>query len=235
MQDVGLRFYSPGLGRWLSRDPIEEVGGPNLYLLVGNSPTILVDPIGLLSVSAEVRDYHGSVEWHKGRPSGTYLNTDSSGPGRYVNRHATIDSGIIGVTAWMDASTHLKGYWRNPDSFQMSNFLYGKLKICDCCCDGGKVEVRWELTASMSASGRVGGANVTSATFDGDTLIVRSNDPARTRAGSRLYNCPAPPACLELSFDVGAGWLDYDSMGAGVVSKARVAAVALCPSSGGTP
>ena len=25
------RFYSPGLGRWLSRDPIEERGGENLY------------------------------------------------------------------------------------------------------------------------------------------------------------------------------------------------------------
>ena len=30
------RYYSPELGRWLSRDPIEEQGGYNLYGMVGN-------------------------------------------------------------------------------------------------------------------------------------------------------------------------------------------------------
>ena len=32
------RYYSPELGRWLSRDPIEEKGGYNLYAMVGNDP-----------------------------------------------------------------------------------------------------------------------------------------------------------------------------------------------------
>ena len=30
------RYYSPELGRWLSRDPIEEQGGYNLYGMLGN-------------------------------------------------------------------------------------------------------------------------------------------------------------------------------------------------------
>ena len=30
------RYYSPELGRWLSRDPIEEQGGWNLYGMVNN-------------------------------------------------------------------------------------------------------------------------------------------------------------------------------------------------------
>ena len=30
------RYYSPELGRWLSRDPIGESGGVNLYAMVGN-------------------------------------------------------------------------------------------------------------------------------------------------------------------------------------------------------
>ena len=30
------RYYSPELGRWLSRDPIGEKGGVNLYAMVGN-------------------------------------------------------------------------------------------------------------------------------------------------------------------------------------------------------
>ena len=37
------RYYSPELGRWLSRDPIEEDGGYNLYGMVGNNVLILVD------------------------------------------------------------------------------------------------------------------------------------------------------------------------------------------------
>ena len=42
----GHRYYSPRLGRWLNRDPIEERGGPSLYLFVDSSPIDLVDPLG---------------------------------------------------------------------------------------------------------------------------------------------------------------------------------------------
>src|SRR6266487_1220596 len=31
----GFRYYNPSTGRWLSRDPIAERGGPNLYLFAG--------------------------------------------------------------------------------------------------------------------------------------------------------------------------------------------------------
>jgi hypothetical protein len=41
-------MYSPELGRWLSRDPIEEAGGPNRTAFMENSPVVFVDPLGLL-------------------------------------------------------------------------------------------------------------------------------------------------------------------------------------------
>ncbi|GDY15023.1 hypothetical protein LBMAG53_39010 [Planctomycetota bacterium] len=41
------RAYDPVVGRWLSRDPIGESGGMNLYGYVGNSPISLIDPLGL--------------------------------------------------------------------------------------------------------------------------------------------------------------------------------------------
>ena len=47
LQERGLRFYSPGLGRWLSRDPIGEPGGINLYVFADNSPVARRDAIGL--------------------------------------------------------------------------------------------------------------------------------------------------------------------------------------------
>jgi RHS repeat-associated protein len=41
------RVYSPSTGWWLSRDPIGELGGYNLYGFVGNSPLNKVDRLGL--------------------------------------------------------------------------------------------------------------------------------------------------------------------------------------------
>jgi RHS repeat-associated protein len=43
----GYRYYSPEMGRWISRDPIEEEGGINLYGMVGNDPVNQVDVLGL--------------------------------------------------------------------------------------------------------------------------------------------------------------------------------------------
>lgn len=40
------RHYSPSLGRWLSRDPIEEMGGLNLYCFCGNCPIGRFDELG---------------------------------------------------------------------------------------------------------------------------------------------------------------------------------------------
>jgi RHS repeat-associated protein len=41
------RAYDSRTGRWLSRDPITEAGGINLYSYVGNSPLLATDPLGL--------------------------------------------------------------------------------------------------------------------------------------------------------------------------------------------
>ena len=43
----GYRYYSPRLGRWLNRDPIEEDGGLNLYQYARNDPLRNRDPSGL--------------------------------------------------------------------------------------------------------------------------------------------------------------------------------------------
>jgi len=52
------RFYSPQLGRWINRDPIEEAGGINLYGFVGNDGVNHVDILGLVTdVDMEVLKY----------------------------------------------------------------------------------------------------------------------------------------------------------------------------------
>jgi hypothetical protein len=52
-------FYDPELGRWLSRDPIGEDGGINLYGYVGNDPVNGVDPLGLYCYP---RDFIGPIQ-----------------------------------------------------------------------------------------------------------------------------------------------------------------------------
>jgi hypothetical protein len=43
---VAQAFYNPSTGRWLSRDPIEEIGGHNLYGFLGNNGVAQVDVDG---------------------------------------------------------------------------------------------------------------------------------------------------------------------------------------------
>ena len=45
-----FRMYNPELGRWLSRDPVDVDGGPNLYAYVLNNPISLVDGDGLFPI-----------------------------------------------------------------------------------------------------------------------------------------------------------------------------------------
>ncbi len=47
---VRNRFLQPNLGRWLTRDPIGEIAGLNLYAYCSNNPTKFIDPTGLLSI-----------------------------------------------------------------------------------------------------------------------------------------------------------------------------------------
>ena len=49
----GYRLYDSGSGRWLSRDPVGEKGGPNIYCFVNNNPVSFIDYLGLsLSVDS---------------------------------------------------------------------------------------------------------------------------------------------------------------------------------------
>jgi uncharacterized protein RhaS with RHS repeats len=43
---TGHCFYNPSGGRWLSRDPLGEDGGKNVYAFVGNNPVLSVDHDG---------------------------------------------------------------------------------------------------------------------------------------------------------------------------------------------
>lgn len=45
------RAYSPDAGRWISRDPIGEAGGENIYAYVRGNPLGSIDPLGLVDLN----------------------------------------------------------------------------------------------------------------------------------------------------------------------------------------
>ena len=48
--DYGFRYYSPFLGRWTCKDPLQEAGGVNLYAFAKSDSVNAVDILGLVAV-----------------------------------------------------------------------------------------------------------------------------------------------------------------------------------------
>ena len=60
----GYRYYSPSLGRWISRDPIRENGGANLFAFCRNASSFCIDPVGSIVIcfsAAKDNDDEGDV------------------------------------------------------------------------------------------------------------------------------------------------------------------------------
>jgi RHS repeat-associated protein len=76
----GFRFYSPQLGRWLSRDPIEEEGGVNILSFLMNSPLGMHDYIGMAISRADCEK--GKNAFLKANPKwGKMISDAASGAG----------------------------------------------------------------------------------------------------------------------------------------------------------
>lgn len=108
--------FHPGTGRFINRDPYQELGGANLYRYVQNAPTNLVDPFGLEPIEVEFNAFipgrfgtwlpepGGITELADG---GVFFKTDERGFGGGSSRlftRVTIDSESIGTAACKKSS-----------------------------------------------------------------------------------------------------------------------------------
>ena len=118
----GYRYYSSDLGRWVSRDPIEESGGLNIYGFVGND---CIDNIDLLGFFTDSLFMHGRLEG----PSMDYTATS----------HLSGRCGELSITIKIDAD-HREGVAHNFNYANHDPRIYAKRFVgvfVDFTWDGG--------------------------------------------------------------------------------------------------
>jgi RHS repeat-associated protein len=96
------RAYNSNSGRWISRDPIKESGGNNLYDYVRNTPVNFSDPSGLECCPKGPKDPDGKETECAGLPSGvtpkncykehgkTYFRTQFGGTCEYIPENTSL-------------------------------------------------------------------------------------------------------------------------------------------------
>ncbi|MBK8012201.1 MAG: hypothetical protein IPK13_12705 [Deltaproteobacteria bacterium] len=93
----GQRCYAPGLGRFLSQDPLGFLDGANRYLCAGGQPIDFYDPLGLERQRVQrersrafmwaLRGEQGLRDWDTSRAWGHELMQRHAGDAEYYRRH----------------------------------------------------------------------------------------------------------------------------------------------------
>ena len=127
----GYRYYTPWLGRWMSRDPKGEKGGWNLYAYVGNDAPNKRDSLGLAGES------NGGCGGVCGPDITDALLTmvneiDTAFSAMPASEKDDVCSGFIGATNW---DTHL--FWK-PYRFESTNCPKGDKCGFDNAVPGAK-------------------------------------------------------------------------------------------------
>lgn len=132
--DTGLvyynyRYYSPELGRWTKRDPIEEDGGSNLYEFLTNSPV----------------SYNDNLGFHLYAVDGTWTHWERN----------LLDKSV--VQRFYENCMEQKYYWRGPKLAATGLDASGiyrevKKKVCEDYCKNNKIKINlvgWSRGATI--------------------------------------------------------------------------------------
>ena len=176
-------FYNPSTGRWLSRDPIGEHGGQNLYAFLGNNSVSCIDVFGLATLRFEVVDGIPSPFTF----SGVWSQPFWAGNGDY---------GISGLSAWSTVTLNNENsiydlFHYTPDYCNTVQIWgpvgtkgdAGSIRVYakdDC---GGVFHISGAYSATLSGSGPNPGYGFAVLTVDGarvSSAIITSSSPVAT-------------------------------------------------------
>ena len=104
----GHRLYLPKVGRWLSRDPIGERGGQNLYTFIRNEPVAHSDTLGLMVKTSPLPATGGCCGTQRYDPSSQCCCNSTTVKNRDpVDTGVSICKGYIkGDLLWGTVSSH---------------------------------------------------------------------------------------------------------------------------------
>ena len=71
----GARYYDASLGRFISRDPMGYIDGPNMYIYCSNNPIGHIDPFGTTARQVQEKLSVDVVEIHLPKTESTYSTT----------------------------------------------------------------------------------------------------------------------------------------------------------------
>ena len=221
------RAYSPALGCWLSRDPIGELGGDNLYTFVRNDSVLGQDFLGLVSPVAISITYagHGSAE--KNGTSKQYVEVDSDIKGQVP---LDVRDSKPAASVWMALDTGFNARifaWtelRNDStltSLQMSTDLHGEIEVrCPACSK--RVRASWSASAALFGTG--GGAHVQ---FDSEKQVLATpKRPIDLKCGAKEKTVDSSYRA-QFTFVMGQAWIDV-SKTTGTTSLVRLHASFEC-------
>ena len=100
---AGRRYYSPGLGRWTSRDPIGEDGGINLQAFVRNSALGSFDAVGLYGYNTSLTDSNDvETRFSNSRPIWRTCSGRTVRVGDIALVKAYVDANLTTPAGWVE-------------------------------------------------------------------------------------------------------------------------------------
>ena len=136
-----FRAYNPYLGRWITRDPIREKGGINLYAYVKNSPISLYDILGFDPISGT-----GPLR----------IDDDGYGPSHgdpYHNSHLSGRNANADITPYVVASPEVEAQGVNIGDPAEIHFPNGNIVRCHVMDTGPSGASPGEISAAAAHSG----------------------------------------------------------------------------------
>ena len=110
------RAYNSDLGRWISRDPIGERGGINLYGYVSNNPLAFTDPLGLWTFGVGITGIAGFIGPGGTLSGGIYVGHREGSPWYSGWSFGLLGTGGGGALAGAGGSVSVFAGWTNNSS-----------------------------------------------------------------------------------------------------------------------